>query len=203
MSDNNNSIVKSNAAIANTLDKSLKAKTLADLVRIKSDERKTLAIDCSASMDTPMYNGKRRIDGLREVVKGIREQVPCEMIVFDGGNARTVDGVPEPNGGTPMHEAIRFAKERGAGSLVVVSDGQPDWPQGTLDAAMAFGGRIDVVFVGNPGDFGEQFMIELAQKTGGIQFTGDLAEVKQITSGIVGLLTAGERDEDDDSPIAL
>ena len=56
---------------------------------------------------------------------------------------------------------------------------------------IAFGGRIDVVFIGQPGDSGEKFLRELAALTGGTQMTGDIADIKLITSKVIGLLEGG------------
>jgi hypothetical protein len=55
-----------------------------------------------------------------------------------------------------------------------------------------------VVFVGDPGDHGEEFLKRLAQSTGGESFTGDLSDPKKITAGVVGLLTSGEESDEED-----
>lgn len=160
-----------------------------------------LLIDCSGSMESIMRNGKRRIDGLRDVVKTIKSSGHVPMIAFGGpydAQVRFVDGVPEPDGGTPLHQAIPFAKEYGATRLVVISDGMPDLATQSLEEATKFGGRIDVAFVGNPGDGGETFLKELARVTGGTQFTGDLGDPKAISAGVILML---EGDVDENAPI--
>lgn len=180
------------------LSATLAIKSLADFARAKNEENVFLVLDCSSSMDQNMRNGKRRIEGLREVVSEVQKQRLTKMVSFRGMQIEMSVSVPEPSGGTPLFAAISFCKVAGAGRLLCISDGEPDSEQRSLDAAREFGGRIDVVFVGDPGTRGEAFMKELAEATGGTSWTGDLSEVKEISSGILGLLTDGA-DEDEDS----
>lgn len=175
--------------VRQALEESLEAGSLKAMAR--DAECVMLLIDCSGSMDGRMRNGKRRIDGLREVVNTIKVSGHVPMIAFGGpydAQVRFVDGVPEPDGGTPLHLAIPFAKEYGATRLVVISDGIPDLQQQSLDEAKKFGGRIDVAFVGNAGDGGETFLAELARVSGGTQFTGDLGDPKKLSASVIGLL---------------
>jgi hypothetical protein len=126
------------------------------------------------------------------------------MIAFGGADAYcgqgayVTTGVPRPTGGTPLHDAIDLARKQECGRVVVISDGQPDSQRLALDSAKAFGGRIDVVYVGDPGDLGEEFLRKLAESTGGTEFHGDLSEPKQLGGRIAGLLGAAQDDDDDD-----
>lgn len=202
-------------AVAN-FGKTLAAATLDDLVRVKTSDYVFLLLDCSSSMNSKMRNGKKRIAGLRDVVKEITAQRAVQMVAFGPSNdeGRVVffcGAVPAPAGGTPLHAALEFAKEQNAGRVVVVSDGCPDSPQAAMDAAKAFGGQVDVVFVGNPGDYGSNFLAELAAITGGTAFDGDLSEPKTLGGAVIGLLDGeveapaaafangdGEDDDEDD-----
>jgi hypothetical protein len=171
------------------LEESLEAGTLKAMAR--DVDLPMLLIDTSGSMCSPMGNGELRINGLRKVVADIKSKGDVTMIAFGGpydAQVRFVDNVPEPDGGTPLHLAIDLAKEYGATRVVVVSDGMPDLQQASLDAARRFGGRIDVAFVGDPGEGGETFLKELARITGGQQFTGTLTDPKQISCGVIGFL---------------
>jgi hypothetical protein len=177
------------------LEESLELGSLKALAR--DVENVMLLIDCSGSMEGMMKNGRRRIDGLRDVVRDIKNAGHVPMIAFGGpydAQVRFVDGVPEPDGGTPLHTALDFGKEYGATRVVVISDGMPDLQEASLEAARRFGGRIDVAFVGDPGEGGETFLRELARISGGTQFTGDLGDPKKLSSGVIGLLE-GEVDE--------
>lgn len=158
---------------------------------LRGSEVVMLLIDTSGSMVASLRNGKRRIDGLREVVQMIKGEGHVPMIAFGGpydAQVRFVDAVPEPDGGTPLHSAIPFAKSYGATRLVVISDGVPDLPDQCMIEAKTFGGQIDVVFVGNEGDHGSFFLDKLAQATGGKRHEGSLDDVKKIGGTVIGLL---------------
>lgn len=184
------------------LSQTLKVNSLSDLVRAKVGDEVLLLIDCSGSMGDTMRNGKQRIAGLRDTVKEIKAKRDVKMIAFGVGGAEggvmEVRDVPDPSGSTPLHTAIDRARTVGAGRVVVISDGCPDSTTAAMEAAKKFGGRIDVVFVGNPGEYGEAFLKELAEATGGTSFDGDLSEPKQLSGSIIGLLGTGSDDDDDD-----
>lgn len=134
---------------------------------------------------------QRAIDVLREVVKTVRGDSDLPIIAFGGPydcEVRFVDVIPEPDGGTPLHAAIALAKQYGATRLVVISDGVPDLKEQSLDNARAFGGQIDVVYVGEEGSGGSVFLNALASATGGKRLQGDLRDPKLLTSTVIGLL---------------
>lgn len=173
------------------LEQSLQLGSLSSV--LKSQENVMLLIDTSGSMASRISNTnqKRRIDALREVVANIKAEGHVPMIAFGGpydAQVRFVDNVPEPDGGTPLHVAIPFAKEYGATRLVVVSDGMPDLPEECRIQATAFAGQIDVVFIGEDGETGSFFLDELAQATGGTRMQGDLSDIKKLTSAVIGFL---------------
>ena len=212
------------------LEKSLGVSSLADLVRVKTSEVKYLLLDASGSMLDTMLDEQgrttRMCDQMRRVVAGIQAQQATPMIAFgllgtkpedpnDPYSFRSrqiladfVNESPEPNinASTPLAEAIEFARENGGGHLIVISDGEPNWPHSdSIDAAKRFGGRIDVVFVGMPGSPGSIFLKELAEATGGVQFEGDLGDTKALTGNVIGLLNGevpeivdDEEDDEDD-----
>lgn len=176
------------------LESSLQASSLRSLVRATTDTP-MLLIDTSGSMGSPIvpndYDTPRRIDALREVVKTIKSAGNVPMIAFGGSmdeQVRFVDDVPEPAGGTPLHLAIPLAGKYGATRLVVLSDGMPDLTEQSIIEAKDFGGRIDFVFIGAPGEHGEAFLTELASVTGGTSMTGDLRDPLLLSRGVIGLL---------------
>lgn len=189
-----------NSLIKKNMETSLQYTSLSDLV--KASEEVFLLIDTSGSMacaagdkerDKQMQGLKyrRAIDCLRDVVKGILTQGHVPMIAFGGpydAQVRFVDDVPEPLGGTPLHLAIPLAKEYGANRLVVISDGMPDLRPECINQVKLFGGRIDAVYIGKPGDGGDLFMQEIAKLTGGTASVGDITETLFLTSKIIGLL---------------
>lgn len=188
-------------------EKTSAIKSLKDLVRARTSEHSALLIDVSFSMTTYLKNGKTRLQGLREVVTGLQAKRVTPMIAFGlatviepGAPAPSEVGfvteVPEACGGTPMGAAITLAGQSGFGRVVVISDGAPT--DDAMGAAASFGGRIDVIFVGNPGEPGSHFLDQLAKATGGQRFEGDLSDVKEITSAVVGLLNGAVLEETDD-----
>jgi Mg-chelatase subunit ChlD len=206
-----------NKSLLRTAEKSLQIKSLKDLVRARTSENSVLCIDVSYSMTATMRNGKTRIQGLREVVAGMRtKRADVQMIAFGLNSNRSlhdptglepnmgskqvdfVTEVPDAQGGTPMAEAIDLARTSGFGRAVVISDGGPNDQHAALEAARQFGGRIDVIYVGDAGDPGSRFLDELAKITGGQRFEGDLSEVKELTGAVVGLLNGESLEEDDD-----
>jgi hypothetical protein len=191
--------------------KSMEVKSLSDLVRARSSENAVLLVDTSISMEAHMRNGKTRINGLREVVTGIQSKRTTVMVAFgfcpsDAGPLEQsrnevgfVTEIPDAKGGgTPLAEGIDFARTHGFGKAVVISDGCPNDRHAALEAARQFGGQIDVIYIGDPGDAGSAFLDELAKATGGQRFEGDLSDVKEITGAVIGLLNGEVLEEDDD-----
>ena len=180
-----------------SLELGLDLGSLKSLVKATA-ENVMLLIDTSGSMSDRIVGGGSKIEGLRTSVKEIGpKENGVPMIAFGGpydAQVRFVDAVPDPDGGTPLHVAIPYAKEYGATRLVVVSDGQPDLSEECLLQAKTFGGQIDVVYVGNPGDHGSAFLDELAHLTGGKRHEGNLGDTKKLTGTIIGLLE-GEVEE--------
>jgi Mg-chelatase subunit ChlD len=179
------------------LQKSLATTSLDDLVRAES-ERSLILVDVSSSMDETIKSGERKIDALRNVVRSLRESHPVPVAAFGGGvgqdafqdRAAIVDEIPEPAGGTPMAEGIAFAKQITATHIVMVTDGVPNSMSAALDAARAFGGRIDVFYIGDGDDDGAHFCNTLAASTGGVSSVTGLDKPKELASKIAGLLPA-------------
>lgn len=193
--------------LSKNLNKSLTAGgSLADLVKKKStvfEGKIVFLLDCSGSMGSRMYTGQTRIAGLRDAVKEVQKAqdgLRIPMIQFGAGWDEVGEclEIPDPEGGTPLHKAIDLAKTKEYGRAICISDGMPDSQTSAIEAAKRFGGRIDVIFTGNTGEPGEAFLKHLAELTGGEMFTGDLADIKQITGTITLLLGTGSDDDDDE-----
>lgn len=198
--------IAQNSSLLKSLGKSMQVSSLSDLVRVQEDQNIVLLLDVSGSMDESCYDkdgrvSGKKIKGLRDTVNGIQTERTIPMVAFPfpyHGDGKYVTEIPNPGGGTPLHEAIDFAKSEKVGRAIVISDGEPDDRQRALQSAKDFGGRIDVVFVGKPGSSGEEFLKMLAEATGGESFTGDLSDPKQLTSKVMGLLGSGEADDEDE-----
>jgi Mg-chelatase subunit ChlD len=191
-------LVKSEQQLADRLAGTLARRSLSDLVKSRT-EMHVLVVDCSGSMAETTDKGERKIDALRAVVAEVRERVACKVLAF--GHAwqpEIVDSIPEPSGGTPLHDAITSAKSHRATHLIVVSDGIPDSQTAALEAARAFGGKIDAVYVGPKSGSGPTFMQQLAGLTGGTSDALDLAQKELVGSRILGLLGDGS-----DQPVGI
>ena len=195
MSNENNAL----ARLANTM---MADGTKRDAIEefMAGSETVMLLIDTSGSMDSPVDHKepKKCIDALREAVAVIKGEGDVPMIAFGGpydAQVRFVDNVPDPDGGTPLHAAIDMAKQYGATRVVVISDGMPDLKDASLEAARRFGGRIDIVFVGQASSGGEVFLKELARITGGQKHQGSLANPKMLGRQVIGLLDGHVEEE--------
>jgi hypothetical protein len=180
-----------NELVRKNLETSLQLGSLSEVV--KDAETIMLLIDTSSSMDERVRTSNRRaIDHLADVVREINPRAAgIPMIAFGGpydAQCRFVDAVPEPDGGTPLHIAIPMAKEYGANRVVVISDGCPDLSEQCIIEAKAFGGRIDVVYIGTAGDAGDFFLRHLAELTGGTCGVSDVSKTKELVGTVIALL---------------
>lgn len=176
----------SNELVRKNLETGLALGSLEELVR--ANEVVMWLIDTSGSMSG------WPIEQLRKVVSTVNEVDRVPMIAFGGpydAQVRFVDVIPEPDGGTPLHDAIKLAKSYGATRLVVISDGVPDLRDESMLQARQFGGRIDVAYIGPAGGPGEAFLDQLAAATGGKRITGNLNDTKLLANTVIGLLAGG------------
>jgi len=172
------------------LHRSMAKTDLDDLLR--GARRSLLLLDCSSSMSQRIRSGKRRIDALRDVTNELVKTHPVPMAAFGGHNQVEVVEAPiEPTGSTPLDVAIEFGHQQGANHLVVVTDGEPNSETAAFNAARAFGGPIDVFYVGDGVGRGVEFAKELARMTGGTFGLSSLDAPKELSSKISGLLGDG------------
>jgi hypothetical protein len=176
------------AAAARTLPRETGATAAAAADRARPQLRVVLA-DTSASM-SDMAAGRRKIDVLRDALNSIGTE--WRIIAF-GAHVCEVTGrsLPEPDGSTPLHEAIARASVFGATHLLIISDGHPDNPSAALEAADRLGwARIDVIYCGPDSDRqGMDYMRRLA-RGGGQANRDDFAQPARLARAVSGLLTA-------------
>lgn len=193
-------LVRKDDQLAKKLSSSLESGSLKALVQERKAEKEThLLLDYSSSMDGGVFYGSqtRKIDALRKIADDLRADTTCPQVGFGGSaydgsnNIRFIERVPEPAGGTPLAEGIDFCAQHGAKRIVVVSDGEPDDPQAALASAKAFGGVVDIVYVGPEGGPGAVFMKKLAEATKGRVQVTTLRDTKQLTGQLRGLLGTG------------
>lgn len=151
--------------------------------------KQILLIDVSGSQN--MYVGdKRKIEIIREVL------IPCidtEKYCFSEKVEKIKDIIPDPQSTTDMKVAFEYMKKvvNSATNLILISDGLPDNIDDAILAGKKLGIPINVLYIGIPGDKGEQFMHVLAKITGGSVITANTLRPdfqKQLSNGIEKML---------------
>ena len=148
-----------------------------------------MLLDVSGSMIRSIGN-QRKIDMLRSAVSGYKG---IKQYVFSDRVTET-EYIPEPYGSTELHTAFQYISKANPQKLLLVSDGLPDDPKISIETGKALKIPIDVLYIGNSGDEGEQFMKQLAEVTGGKFMTIDTMEKdnfqKNLSDGIKFMLYA-------------
>ena len=144
-----------------------------------------LLLDVSGSMSG------QPISDLKKAVEDLKQQNSNLRWVAFSSNADLDEDVsyiiPDASGGTNLSAGIdKVIESQKAGKLVfdklvLVSDGEPSDPQGCLNKAKLLGRPVDVIFIGNQGSAGEDFMKRMASETGGVQQTiGNASQLKVV-----------------------
>ena len=168
----------------------MKAIVKGSLTDIQQQSNKSLAetflnaeivvvVDTSASMgqhDAP--GGISRYDAACNQLTTIQGNNPGKVAVisFSSWPVFCPDGLPQNlEGSTDMVEALKFVKPvDGTGTkIVLVSDGEPDQDNETLNIAKTFQTAIDVIYIGREGGNGYKFLQQLAKLTGGKSFKSE------------------------------
>lgn len=143
-----------------------------------------IVCDCSGSMDSTAWGGRRKIDVLRAAVADCwcGQRIVC----FSGGGVRAAlrpEEIPEPAGGTPLDAALASIAPARPRHTLVISDGQPDDEAAALAAADRLTGVIDVLYVGPDGDAAAiSFMRRLARAGGGRVVVSDVTRADAARS---------------------
>ncbi len=153
-------------------------------------------VDVSGSMEShDSRGGLSRYEVACQELSMLQKNLPGKIAVigFSSHTEFCPGGVPTmQGGGTDMDKALNFVKIADLPGMrfILISDGEPDNPQITLDIAKTFTNRIDVVYVG-PEDrpYGREFLQKLAAATGGQSVTADRA--KELASSVQSLLLSG------------
>lgn len=102
-------------------------------------------------------------------------------------------GVPFYEGsGTNLPGALRYAKiaDLPKIQIIVISDGYPDNPEGAIAIARTYKNKISTIYVGPEDEVeGREFLMRLANATGGSSLTSDRA--KELQKSIEILLLKG------------
>lgn len=174
------------------------------LSAITTQTGKTLAesfvhVDCVVIVDTSgsmasrdSRGGQSRYDVACEELRNLQQSLPGKiaLLAFSDRTEFCPAGVPTfLMGSTNLTGALKFAKVADTPGMrfVVISDGQPDYPQGVLEVAKMYQNKIDCIHVGPEIDFhSRDFLQRLSDLSGGQMLTRALAD--GLSNGIETLL---------------
>ena len=191
---------KTNGRLANAEPGSLMER----LKNAHEGKGEVLLCDTSGSMSSPVsYNTTeqvRRIDALRDTVHILQQETTPRIVVFNSEPRDTHSIPPHTGGSTNLASALNFLnRDPKPKRIVLISDGQPDNAEMAFQEASKLNVDISAIFIGSPGENGEQFLKDLCSCYNG-QFTSDahaLERPKELAEKITGLLSAGNPNEED------
>lgn len=153
------------------------------------DRTPVMLLDISGSMRlglTADLVGRRKIDILQDAVRKIGQGI--EKYAFSDSIRKCDTNIPEPDGGTDMANAFLVLAGRSSQSILLVSDGEADDPDEAINRGISLHVPVNVLYIGEPGDRGEDFMRRLAEATRGRWMTLDTI---YDTTGFPGRLEEG------------
>jgi len=121
-----------------------------------------LLLDVSGSMNREVGN-RRKIDILRDAVTKVGAGMDIYSFSSSVVHSRFI---PDPQGQTNLTKAFQELKGRSM-QLLLISDGVADDPDEAILAGIALHCPVNVLYIGEPWDVGEEFMRRLAEATGG------------------------------------
>lgn len=152
-----------------------------------ADKEVCLLLDCSGSMDIMIDPAQRAIDALRAMAEDFKD---VRRFEFSDGCVEIPVGIQlapyGANGGTNMRHAFETVKAAGIKHVIIMTDGQPADPEGTLKSAQGL--RVDVFYIGP--DPAPEFLKQLAQMSGGSYGKDSLTARKALTQKVRALIAA-------------
>jgi hypothetical protein len=155
-----------------------------------------VCVDTSLSMmNKDTQDGRSRYDHACEQLIRLQRQLPGKVGVISWSSRKTFNpgGIPDsPYGSTDLVGLLQFIKPAdGCGiKLIVISDGEPDYPQGALDVARTFKTPIETIYIGPEGGPGRDFLRRLAEATGGQAVSQSVRDIQNLSQTVKGLLAA-------------
>lgn len=150
------------------------------------DQTPVVLFDISGSMCADDCPGKeRRIDVVNRILKKMRN---FPVFAFNNKVVRTEYCDMEASGSTNLRDALDMCM--GYPKVILVSDGCPDDSTASMVKAISMKVPFDTILIGQD-EYGEKFMRELSQRTGGnfsTVATSDFEFQAKLESGINRLL---------------
>ncbi len=160
-----------------------------------------LLCDRSSSMIEEARGHQARYELEDDIIKRLQAKYPGQvaLVAFSDTAYLCPDGVlPQPNGNTNMLDALRLAGPLADAGLriILITDGEPSHAESeVIDAARAFRGKLDTIYVGPELSRGADFCKALALSVGGTHSEADLKHGPDLLENNLTrlLLTAGAR----------
>lgn len=155
-----------------------------------------IIVDVSASMDTSdAANGQTRFAAAAAQLEKLQNELPGKIAVcsFSDRAKFCATGLPkDTEGTTDMVNALEFLKDFDDCGirLILISDGEPNDDDGTLQKAQTFVSKIDTVFVGSEMSAGREFLRKLSAATGGVSICQETAKLNGLSANVRLLLGA-------------
>jgi len=153
-------------------------------------------IDISASMrERDCQNGEMRHTVACDELRRLQRQIPGKLAIIEWatGHAFVPGGAPSsPDGwSTNMAGVLEFVKQADDTGikLILISDGEPDSEDTTLDIAQTFKSKIDTVYIGREGGRGADFLRKLSALTGGKSVNDTARGIVELSQTVARLLT--------------
>lgn len=155
-------------------------------------------VDTSGSMSAhDSRGGRTRYDVACDELAQLQNSMPGKIAVvsFSDQVQFCPAGIAQYfGGGTGMKKALEFVKVADVPGMqfILISDGYPDDPDGTIRVAKTFQNKISTIYVGPEDDAsGRDFLARLAKACGGKTVTADRA--KELKASMETLLLGGGR----------
>jgi len=148
-------------------------------------------VDTSGSMADSDGLQKSRYERACLELAGVQASLPGKVAVisFSDDVMFCPGGTPFNYGGsTRLANALSFIRVADVPDMkfIIISDGQPDDEETALKEARKFVNKLDTIFIGREGGYGQKFLQQLAQASGG-QAIKDFS-AKQLATSVKGLL---------------
>lgn len=152
-------------------------------------------MDTSLSMDyADSPDGTSRHAYASIQLEQVQAKYPGQIALVSFGDCPVfcANGIPnKPHGTTDMVLALQYVKvadDIPDMNFILISDGDPDDEWQTLAIAEQFKNKIDTIYIGPEGGYGEQFLRRLSAATGGTFSCNILG--KYLSEAILNLLEA-------------
>jgi len=168
-----------------------------DVMNVLMGVEAIVLLDQSGSMGIhDARDGRSRFAAADEELRNLQELYPGKiaLVEFSDRAQFCPGGLPSRMGrGTNMIAPLEWVVAAGADGIfdiIMVSDGEPDEENRTIEFARRMKGPIHTIHIGRENGDGADFLRRLAAATGGRRF--EAAKPGELGAGVIALLGAGD-----------